>query len=207
MAKTAAKRSGSETSQSIIDGAISVMAEEGLPQLTTKRVSERADVSTAAIHYFFETKDRLIYESFVHVVGNIRRQFLDVRKSTASPLDCIRQTMDVFFSAEQITGDTVKIWPQLWVHAGTDAQTARLFKIYNGRMVSNFTYDLCRAGLPRAAARSFALRLNALHRGLWIELHLGGQITRGETAEIYAAMMETIAQSILNQRLSKGEAA
>ena len=85
MTKLALKRSGKETSQSIIDGAISVMAEEGLPQLTTKRVSDRAEVSTAAIHYFFETKDRLIYESFVHVVRNIRRQFAKVRCREPEP--------------------------------------------------------------------------------------------------------------------------
>lgn len=194
----------SDTPQSIIAGAISVMAEEGLPQLTTKRVSERADVSTGSIHYFFDTKDRLIYESFASVIRGIRRQLLQAR-SSAEPLTRIRKTLDVFFSRAQVSGDTVKIWPQLWVHAGTDAATARLFHIYNARMISNFTYDLRKAGLPRDTARSFALRLNALHRGLWIELNLGGCVTRAETADIYSAMMDTITRDL--KARTKGKAA
>lgn len=204
MTKTQAQRLQSETPQAIIACAISVMAEEGLPHLTTKRVSERADVSTGSIHYFFDTKDRLIYESFASVIRNIRKQFLSARTSPDA-LTRIRETLDVFFSNAQVTGDTVKIWPQLWVHAGTDADTARLFHIYNARMISNFTFDLRAAGLPRAVARSFALRLNALHRGLWIELHLGGCADAAETREIYTAMMNTITQEL--QLYTQGKAA
>lgn len=204
MAKTQSQRLQSETPQSIIAGAISVMAEDGLPQFTTKRVSERADVSTGSIHYFFDTKERLIYESFASVIRNIRRQFLGARTSPDA-LTRIRETLDVFFSDAQITGDAVKIWPQLWVHAGTDDATARLFHIYNARMISNFTYDLRAAGMPRDMARSFALRLNALHRGLWIELHLGGCADATETRNIYTAMMDTITQSL--NTCAKGKAA
>lgn len=204
MSKTPAQRLQSETPQAIIAGAISVMAEEGLPHLTTKRVSKRAEVSTASIHYFFDTKDRLIYESFASVIRSIRAQFLLARKSPDA-LTRIRETLDVFFSEAQVAGDAVKIWPQLWVHAGTDAATARLFHIYNARMISNFTYDLRAAGFERDDARKFALRLNALHRGLWIELHLGACVTRAETAEIYSAMMDTITQSLPPH--AKGKAA
>lgn len=205
MTKAETKRLQSDTPQSIIAGAISVMAEEGLPQLTTKRVSMRADVSTAAIHYFFDTKDRLIYESFASVIRNIREQFLAARHQTANPIARIRATLDVFFSDSQTIGDAVKIWPQLWVYAGTDKDTARLFHIYNARMISNFTFDLCAAGMLRTDARKYAIRLNALHRGLWIELHLGGCITQAETKDIYTAMMDTITQSLnLN---TKGKAA
>ncbi len=204
VSQSQANRLSADTPQAIIAGAISVMAKDGLPQLTTKRVSERAAVSTGAIHYFFDTKERLIYESFAAVIRNIRRQFAGARQS-ADPLTRIRATLDVFFSKAQVTGDTVKIWPQLWVHAGTDKATARLFHIYNARMISNFTYDLHAAGMPRAMARSYALRLNALHRGLWIELHLGGCTDAAETRDIYTAMMETIIRDI--QTCAKGKAA
>lgn len=190
------KRTARTTSQTIIEGAISVMAESGLPRLTTKLVGAKADVSTASIHYFFETKDRLIYESFAHVIRGIRQQFFAARKNEPDPLKRIRKTLEVFFSDQQITGDTVKIWPQLWVHAGTNAETARLFRVYNGRMISNFTHDLREAGMGRDLARIFAFRLNALHRGLWIEMHVAGLITKDDSDKIHDAMMETITQNI-----------
>lgn len=190
------KRTANSTSQTIINGAISVMAESGLPRLTTKLVGARAEVSTASIHYFFETKDKLIYESFAHVIRGIRQQFLGARKGENDPLVRIRKTLDVFFSDQQITGDTVKIWPQLWVHAGTNANTERLFRVYNSRMLSNFVYDLREAGMDKETARIFGYRLNALHRGLWIELHVAGQINKTDSDKIHDAMMHTITQEI-----------
>lgn len=173
------------------------MAEDGLAGLTTKSVSRKADVSTAAIHYFFDTKDNLVHSAFGFVVRSIRQQLLDVRKSEPSdPLRRIRRSLGVFFASDQTTGAAIKIWPQLWVSAATDAQTGRLFKAYNSRMISNFVYDLREAGLSREEARLQAFKLNALHRGLWIDENIGGVISPSENANIIDRVMEEIAAQI-----------
>lgn len=172
------------------------MAERGLQQLTTKRVSAQADVSTAAIHYFFETKDRLIYETFAHVIRRVRDNMLSVRSTESDPITRVRKTMDVFFETDQTTGPTVKVWPQFWVHAGLNPQTARLFQIYNGRMISNFTVDLVEAGMSRLNAKSNAYRLNALHRGLWIDIHIGNNLTVSEARKNYNSMIDNFSHII-----------
>jgi len=184
-----------DTSQSIIDGALSVMVEDGLASLTTKSVSKKADVSTAAIHYFFETKDNLIYSAFVFVIKTTRKDILDARRSETDPLARIRSSVEVFFKSGQVSSDAARIWPQLWVYAGSDLKTRRLFKVYNSRLISNFTYDLCQMGIARPRARLLAYKLNALHRGLWIEQQIGAPITREDcTAILDIAMKEVLAE-------------
>lgn len=196
MALSQLKTSAGDTSQSIIDGALSVMAENGLQQLTTKRVSVRAEVSTAAIHYFFKTKDRLIYESFAHVIRQMRINLLNARRGEPDAIIRIRKTMDVFFCQDDTTVAAIKIWPQFWVQAGTDKPTARLFQIYNERMISNFTYDLMDAGMTRKEARANALRLNAVHRGFWIEIYLGNRLTVSEAKQNYNSMIDNFSKII-----------
>ena len=173
-----------DTSQSIIESALTLMVEDGLAGLTTKSVSKKADVSTAAIHYFFETKNNLIYSAFVFVIKTIRLDLLEVRKSEANPIARVRRSISVFFKSGQVSSVAAKVWPHLWVHAGSDAKTGRLFKVYNARLISNFTYDLCQLGVSRPRAKILAYKLNALHRGLWIEQQIGAAITREECETI-----------------------
>jgi AcrR family transcriptional regulator len=179
--KASVKRdAANDTSQSIIDSALTLMVEDGLAGLTTKSVSEKADVSTAAIHYFFDTKGNLIYSAFVFVIKTIRKDLLHVRRSEADAITRLRRSISVFFQSGQVSSVAAKVWPHLWVHAGSDSKTGRLFKIYNARLISNFTYDLCELGVSRPRAKILAYKLNALHRGLWIEQQIGAPITREE---------------------------
>lgn len=190
------KDAANDTSQSIIDGALSVMVEDGLAGLTTKLVSQKADVSTAAIHYFFDTKDNLIYSAFVFVIKITRSDLLEARLSETDPLARLRRSIEVFFRSGQVSPDAAKIWPQLWVYAGSDAKTQRLFKIYNARLISNFTYDLCQVGVERGRARTIAFKLNALHRGLWIEQQIGASISKAETSAVLDMVMSEILAEI-----------
>jgi len=178
MKNTAKREVANDTSQTIIDGALSVMVEQGIASLTTKSVSKKADVSTAAIHYFFDTKD-----------------LLEARKSEDDPIKRLRRSIDVFFGSGQVSEDAAKIWPQLWVYAGSDQKARRLFNIYNSRLISNFTYDICALGVARPRARLLAFKLNALHRGLWIEQQVGAPISHADCSAILdMAMAEVVAE-------------
>ncbi len=188
-----------ETSQSIIDGAIAVMADSGLRHLTTKLVSERASVSTASIHYFFNTKERLIHESFAHVMDEMWAQLVDASDEGGEPLSCLRRIMDTFFVAGRNGINAVKIWPQLWHHAGANSETGELFRDYNDRVINLLAAKLIDAGMKQKNARLYAFRLNALHRGLWIELHVGSVLNKSDTDQIYTSIFTTITDEIMGE--------
>ena len=180
------------TSQTIIDGAISVMAETGLRNLTTKRVSERASVSTASIHYFFETKERLITESFAHVMNLMWDRLSEVGETDELPLKKIEQTLYVFFNEDINELETIRIWPQLWHHAGQNADTEQQFQAYNKGVIALFENYLMSAGMTAEKAKIYAYRLNALHRGLWIEFKVGGVLSDREIRSVIASVLESI---------------
>lgn len=172
-----------DTPQLIIDSTLSALAADGISNLTTKSISEHAKVSTAAIHYFFETKDNLIYKSFVFVIKSIRSDMLMARKGETDPIMRIRGACNAHFSGRQLSTEAANIWPQIWSHATYDARTARLMHIFGARMISNFTYDLCEMGLPRAEARLGAIELRALVVGLWVEKQITKTAAQGERAK------------------------
>ena len=181
------------TSQAIIDSALAVMAEEGIANLTTKSVSQRASVSTGAIHYFFETKEKLIYSAFVHVVRTLRDETTSIRRREPDPIRRLRSSLEVHFSPFHFQGAASNIWPQLWVHAGVDAAAARLFHVFSKRMISNCTVDLMEVGLDRKRARLKAIELIGLMRGLWLQQRLAKTISGEDSWRILDAAINAVA--------------
>ncbi len=51
------------TRRKILDAAAELIAELGWPDVTTRRIAERAGVNNALIHYYFGTKDALLFEA------------------------------------------------------------------------------------------------------------------------------------------------
>jgi len=189
-----------ETCQGIINSILSAMAEDGIANLTIKSISKRAEVSTAAIHYFFATKDNLIYNAFVFVIKSIRLDMLAARKGEADPFGRIRGAMEAHFSATHTSGEAAYIWPQLWVHAGCDARTAKLVWIFGARMISNFTYDLRAAGMDRREARLAAIELRALVVGLWLEK----RVTKYASAEEHTEVLDNVLARLAEQAKETG---
>ncbi len=181
-----------DTSQAIINGTLSVIAEEGLAGLTTKSVSERVSVSTAAIHYFFDTKENLIYSAFVYVIKTVREQQLQIRQSEPDPLERIKATIGVFFGKGLASDYEASIWPQIWVYALRDEKIGRLFQAYNSRLISNFISDISAMGVDRPRARTLAFKLNSLHRGLWIDQQIGHLISEEEIQDVLNTFFEEI---------------
>ncbi|MGI9502204.1 MAG: TetR family transcriptional regulator C-terminal domain-containing protein [Geminicoccaceae bacterium] len=187
-------QSESTTSQSIINGTLVVMAEQGIANLTTKLVSQRADVSTASIHYFFDTKENLIYSAFLYMVKALSQETLEIRQREKHPLARLARSIEVHFSPFHFEAEASNIWPQFWVHAGANPDVARLFHIFSRRIISNHAVDLKEAGLPRAEARLVAAELSALTRGLWLEKRIAETIGAEDCGAILKARLSTIAE-------------
>lgn len=182
-----------DTPQAIIDGVLSVMAKEGIANLTTKLVSKRAGVSTASIHYFFDTKDVLIYQAFGYMVRTLRAETITIRRAEDDPLKRIARSLEVHFSPFHFMADISIIWPQFWAYSGSDKNVARLMHIFSSRMISNSTADLRELGFSRTAARLKAIELSALQRGLWIERRLALSVQQEECWRILETSLAAIA--------------
>jgi len=183
------------TSQSIINGALVVMAQQGIANLTTKLVSRRADVSTAAIHYFFDTKENLIYSAFHYMVKALGDETLVIRRRERHPLVKLARSIEVHFSPFHFEAAASDIWPQFWVHSGVSPEVSRLFHVFSQRIISNHRADLREAGIPRIEAHRLAAEFSAITRGLWLEKRIAKTINERDCRQIIEAKLATIAES------------
>lgn len=59
--------------EKILASAIDCIEEQGLPAITIRSVAARAGVNSAAINYYFDTKEALIEEALVRTLGEFKR--------------------------------------------------------------------------------------------------------------------------------------
>jgi TetR/AcrR family transcriptional regulator len=65
--------SGPERKQQIVQAAISIMAEQGIPGTTTRRIAERVGVSEPALYKYFPGKKELLLEA----LGEVGNRFIN----------------------------------------------------------------------------------------------------------------------------------
>lgn len=65
--------SGAERKDQIVQAAISIMAEHGLPATTTRRIAERVGVSEPALYKYFPAKKELLLEA----LGEVGNRFIN----------------------------------------------------------------------------------------------------------------------------------
>ncbi len=69
MGENNGRMSGPERKQQIVQAAISIMAEQGIPGTTTRRIAEKVGVSEPALYKYFPGKKELMLEA-LNEVGN-----------------------------------------------------------------------------------------------------------------------------------------
>ncbi|MEW6554139.1 MAG: TetR/AcrR family transcriptional regulator [Actinomycetota bacterium] len=79
------RMSGAERKQQIIQAAITIMAEHGLPGTTTRRIAEEVGVSEPALYKYFPGKKELLLEALAEV-GN---RFFSTLATAASVGDTV----------------------------------------------------------------------------------------------------------------------
>ncbi len=187
------KSNGSTTPQTIINSTLAVMAEEGFVNLTTKRISKHAEVSTATIHYFFDTKEKLIESAFAYLIRSTREEMIKNRRTESDPLKRIKKAIELNFSAPmQLTKEAANYWPSLWISSLRKRSAKRLVHINSRRLISNFTYDIKLIGARPQDARRHAITILALVQGLWIEYRLDETVQLEPCLDIFDQYLQQI---------------
>ncbi len=155
--------------EQLVHAALDKISSDGLANLTTKSISDDAHVSTGIIHHYFETKDHLVYISYVHMVAGQRAAIVTARRQfPQDPVARLKAMVEANFSDPMISLETARVWPQFWANAMYDSAVKRLLNAYNIRFYHNILYDYKRL-LDTDAARQHASNLLSLIHGYWIE--------------------------------------
>lgn len=133
--KEAAPRS---TRERILDAACEVIATDGIDDARIARVARVAGVSTALVHYHFETRDALLAEALEHsfdLAATVRigpeDDAADAERSVARRLaDMVEQSLP----GNDIERREWQLWVELWLRAARDESlrpiAARMYERY-----------------------------------------------------------------------------
>jgi AcrR family transcriptional regulator len=139
-----------ETREAILTAACEVIAEIGFENVRMRIVAERAGVSTAALHYHFDTRENLFAEALRYSFEHTGRDVYDARSESDT---ATKRLARIIFASLPTTESLRREWAmyqELWCRANRDPES-----------------------------RALAIELDSAQLG-WIEETLAGGIASGE---------------------------
>ncbi len=108
---------GASTRERILAAAVDLLADGGIDELRIARVARRAGVSTALVHYHFDTREALLTEALTRsfkIAGDVRAS---VRYGDGPVLDQLRRKVDESLPHPGRHRREWELWVELWLRA------------------------------------------------------------------------------------------
>ncbi|MFD8543136.1 TetR/AcrR family transcriptional regulator [Streptomyces sp. NPDC059649] len=111
-----------ETRERILSAACQAIAEIGFEKIRMRMVAERAGVSTALLHYHFDTREKLFTEAMTH---SFAHSAVDLERDAANAPAAVilaRIVRSLLPTDPELQQDW-RLWQELWVRALRDEAT------------------------------------------------------------------------------------
>ncbi|MFJ9817421.1 TetR/AcrR family transcriptional regulator [Streptomyces sp. NPDC101151] len=116
-----------DTRERILTAACEVIAEIGFEKIRMRMVAERAGVSTALLHYHFDTREKLFTEAMTHSFANTAVD-LERDAETASAAVILARILRSLLPTDPELQQDWRLWQELWARALRD-ETTRAFAV------------------------------------------------------------------------------
>jgi AcrR family transcriptional regulator len=116
-----------ETRERILSAACEVIAETGFEKIRMRMVAERAGVSTALLHYHFETREKLFTEAMTHSFANSTFEVEHDADVVSAAVILARIVRNLLPMDAELRQDW-RLWQELWVRSLRD-ETTRTFAV------------------------------------------------------------------------------
>ncbi|MEU1199384.1 TetR/AcrR family transcriptional regulator [Streptomyces sp. NPDC005813] len=134
-----------DTRERILTAACEVIADIGFEKIRMRMVAERAGVSTALLHYHFDTREKLFTEAMTHSFANTAVDVERDAESAPAAVILARIVRNLLPSDPQLHQDW-KLWQELWVRALRD-ETTRVFAVDLYAQLHAWVSDAVRRGI------------------------------------------------------------
>jgi AcrR family transcriptional regulator len=115
-----------QTREAILNAACEVIAETGFENIRMRMVADRAGVSTAALHYHFDTREKLFAEalhySFAHTGADVYESKGNGDTATARLARIVSASLPLTPSLRREWA----MWQELWCRAGREGESRTL---------------------------------------------------------------------------------
>ena len=156
-----------ERRAALVSATIGEVGRTGSLDVTVGQIARSAGMSTALVHYYFESKNALFLAAMRHIMsefGTSVRRRLKKAKTPKRRLDAI---VDASFGRDQFQEHVVSAWLAFYAEAQRSPDAARLLRIYAARLHSNLVHEL-RQIVAMGAAQLIARGAAAMIDGIYI---------------------------------------
>ena len=163
----------------------------GSLDVTVSRIARRAGMSSALAHHYFGGKAQIFLAAMRQILSDYSAE-VRAALAVAPEGERLEAIVAANFSESCFAPATVAAWLNFYVLAQSDAEAARLLRVYQHRLRSNLVHAL----RPRfAAPEPVAETLAALIDGVYLRAALAGGLQDGAAAQVLQA-----AHALMEQR-------
>jgi TetR/AcrR family transcriptional repressor of bet genes len=124
----------------LMDAAIDVVGESGLPGATLAVIAGRAGMSAGLVNHYFESKEELLALAMRSLSNLFRQDILNVLPKNATPAERLKAIVDGSFAPQHFRGAKREAWMQFMLASQSEPRIKHLFHLTGARFVSNIRY-------------------------------------------------------------------
>jgi AcrR family transcriptional regulator len=121
-----------ERRRQILEATCEVVAERGFRELRIADVAKVAGFSTATVHYYFDSKEKLLTEAFRFQNEESAARRLAGLTADDNPVDRLRQLAESYLPSSEVAIKAWRVWLELWISALQDPSLADVNNHYYG---------------------------------------------------------------------------
>ncbi|MDK1377728.1 MULTISPECIES: TetR family transcriptional regulator C-terminal domain-containing protein [unclassified Sinorhizobium] len=185
-----------ERRQELIEATLDCIAEFGLKGATVRQIAIRAGVTAGLVRHYFDSKDQMVAEAYRAVIASLTEKAQNVEGDPATRL---REFIAVNFTEPVADSRSVSLWAAFISQVRVDPVLAEIhregylaFRNTLQELLSEFLAAKGRSA-SEEECRRYAIAINGLVDGLWVEGCLAGDLFRdGELVSIAMASVEAV---------------
>ncbi|MGE6781027.1 TetR/AcrR family transcriptional regulator [Ensifer adhaerens] len=185
-----------ERRQELIEATLDCISEFGLKGATVRQIAIRAGVTAGLVRHYFESKDQMVAEAYRAVIASLTEK---ARKVEGDPETRLRDFIAINLTEPVADSRSISLWAAFISQVRVDPVLSEIHRegylTFRNSLQELLADFLAAKGKPADAetCRAFAIAINGLVDGLWVEGCLAGDLFReGELVAIAMSSVEAL---------------
>jgi len=128
----------------ILQAAVKRIAQEGTDGVRVARIATDAGVSSALVHYHFETRDQLLAEALEYSYDHAAQMRVGEQLTSGGAAQQLAAMIEICLSTSDALHDDFVLWAELWLRAARDPELREFAARLYGRLHSWFAVQIAR---------------------------------------------------------------
>ncbi|RAS18309.1 TetR/AcrR family transcriptional regulator [Ensifer adhaerens] len=185
-----------ERRQELIEATLDCISEFGLKGATVRQIAIRAGVTAGLVRHYFESKDQMVAEAYRAVIASLTEK---ASKVEGDPETRLRDFIAINLTEPVADSRSISLWAAFISQVRVDPVLSEIHRegylAFRNSLQELLADFLATKGKPADAetCRAFAIAINGLVDGLWVEGCLAGDLFReGELVAIAMSSVEAL---------------